>query len=320
MKKIIILISIFFLMIACSLPVVLPEVVGTLDDQWQYNREDIEPIYKIADNVVVYPYLPPDYDPTNAQGYSALFILDGDSHFELATAYYSELLETDECDPLLIFGVGYGYPDAYSGGGRFRDYAGPDYPSIWDGSIDNSNVNSDNFYKFMIEKVVPDAKKNYSINDDEIALFGHSLGGAFTYYAFQTFDRSGIDNYTSSPFSYFCVGDQGTTIGDLKRLDAFLQAPETKISVSNPRKISLYFLYGPLVNLTSIIILESMIADLNTKNYPDLSVNRFYPLNEDHAQTMHSYIKNGLRIISNASGGFKKYGDDGGYILTEVQQ
>lgn len=284
---------------------------GTVGEEKVYPRSEIETAYGIPEDVVVYIYLPPGYDAGAAGGYAAAFVLDGDSHFETAVREYESFYEEGKTDPILIFGIGYGYPGgAYSGGGRFRDYPTPDSVDLFTGELlPKEKTNCDNFLKLIKERIVPDAEKAYRIDAGRKALLGHSLGGGLTFYAFQTYNRTATDSLTENPFSIYCYADGGTSYGDMKRIGAITASAGTRFDESESRSLTLYAVYGYSVNPPSVMITESMLYSLLEKNYSDLEIHRFYPRNDNHAATMTTYLRNSLKLISNDRNGFRDFED-----------
>lgn len=299
------------LMIAAVLPISCRQIpsAGTVADPLIYPQPRMEADYGITDNVVVYTFLPPGYDGNSPDGYAAAFILDGDSHFLTAVREYERFFEEGKADPVLIFGIGYGYSGgAYSGNGRNRDYPTPDSVDLFTGKlISREETNCDRFLQLIKEEIVPDAEKFWRIHPEKKALLGHSLGGGLAFYAFQTYNRTSNNSLRENPFSIFCYADGGASYGDIKRVEALTESSGSRFDVSGGRSLTLYAVYGFSVSPVSVLVTESLLETLRERNYPDLKIHRFYPRNDNHGATMETYLRNSLKLISNFTEGFQDF-------------
>lgn len=321
MKQFIGALMIAGLFMACSISEYLPDLVGT-EAQVTYSQSEIETIYGIADNIVVYINLPPAYNASGAP-LPAAFILDGDSTYENGAGINSELIETFETSGAIIFAVGYGYSDAYqrnplsdSPSGRWRDFVFPESGDYFTGEpTGEENTNPDGYYQFLKEKLVPDMKSQYNIDEQRVALIGHSLGGDFTYYAFTRHDPdslnvSGVDN----PFSYYVPID-GVQEDYLQDVYEAQQKSVMSLNANSfVEDVHLYLIHGYLTSPPAVLIMESIILKYQTYNYTNLTLNRYYPYNDDHADSLNTGIRNGLQLLLGIPS-YKKVNDEGGYSL-----
>lgn len=103
-----------------------------------------------------------------------LFImLDANKQFPMLLNLYAQnhSLNTD----FIILGIGYDTELGYDKVQRTRDYT----PKVAQKTFEQGGGAND-FFDFLRSEILPFMKKNYRIDEDNIALFGHSFGGLFT--------------------------------------------------------------------------------------------------------------------------------------------
>ena len=83
---------------------------------------------------------------------------------------------------IIVVGISYGQGMDAWWNKRARDLS-PSKDTIWDVGKQFPNAGgADNFLKFIQYELFPVVNKNYRINPDSVAIFGHSFGGLFTAY------------------------------------------------------------------------------------------------------------------------------------------
>lgn len=79
------------------------------------------------------------------------------------------------------------------------------------------------------------------------------------------------------------------------------------------QKITLYRVYGYLVNPDNLYKIEALHKWLADKNYKGIEAYRYYPLDDDHGATMKTSIVNGFRMVLGDKEGFLTYDDESSY-------
>jgi len=83
---------------------------------------------------------------------------------------------------IIVVGIGYGQGMDVLVKKRARDLA-PSKDTMWAMGKQYPNAGgADNFLKFIQYELFPKVNKNYRINQDSVAIFGHSFGGLFAAY------------------------------------------------------------------------------------------------------------------------------------------
>jgi|GEM_PF-2081609 len=281
-----------------------PRIIGTIKSM-TIKEKDIINDYGINQNIKLKIFLPKNYDA--GKKYPIIYLLDGDSLFKAAAGYLSEMIEKNPDKGAILVGIGYGYYNSYLakfGQGRWRDYTFKEDPQF------SGIANGPNFYKFLSEKLVPDIQKIYKADTSKSTLMGHSTGGDFTYYAFLQYDPSKKD---ANPFANFIVADGG----DEKHfVDVWMPEFEKRMQQNSNaahQTITLYRVYGYLVNPDNLYKIEDLHKWLEGKNYKEIEAYRYYPLNDDHGATMKTFIVNGLKMVLEDKEGFLTYDDESSF-------
>ncbi|MBN2651343.1 MAG: hypothetical protein JXR63_03095 [Spirochaetales bacterium] len=317
MKKLLSLFVSLVLVYGCSLPVALHEITGT-ETTKTYQQSEIESVYGVADNIVVYIHLPEGYSDSGTP-YPAAFILDGDSLYKRGAAYNSELTE-DYGKSGIVFGVGYGFSDAYANptgnSGRWRDFTFPESLDFFTGeAVGEEKTNPDGYYKFLKEKLIPDMVAAYNIDADKIGLIGHSNGGDFAFYAFTQHNPASLaDTGFANPFNYYIVVDGGQ---ENYLQDVYEKAQKELMATKGnafEKATHLYLIHGYLTSPSAVLLLESIAQKYIGYNYTNLTVNRFFPLRDDHGDAAYTGIRNGLMLLLGIDD-YAKYADEGGVQL-----
>lgn len=124
----------------------------------------------------IYVALPQGY-ANSSRRYRALYVLDADATFALATQAY-RLLRVDSAMPdLLLVGIGYDLGGAARRSRRNRDLTPTRVAS------DTATGESAAFLRSLAEVIIPAIDSLYRTDLIDRAIFGHSLGGLFALYA-----------------------------------------------------------------------------------------------------------------------------------------
>jgi predicted alpha/beta superfamily hydrolase len=148
----------------------------------------------VGDGFVLYVRTPPVAlsDPTRR--FPVIYTLDGDHTFPQVTAIATQLGWGGSVPDAVIVGIGYGTLDLDNGNHRMRDLSPqrhPDYPESGGGA---------RFLQFMIEEVFPLIEGEYPVDSEKRYLFGHSLGGLFSLYAYAKAPAAFAGIAAGSPF------------------------------------------------------------------------------------------------------------------------
>ena len=132
----------------------------------------------VGDDFVLYVRTPPGAlsDPTRR--YPVIYTLDGDHTFPQVTAIATQLGWGGSVPDAVLVGIGYGTLDLDNGNHRARDLS----PQR---SSDNpESGGAAKFLQCMIGEVFPLIEGEYPVDSEKRYLFGHSLGGLFSLYAY----------------------------------------------------------------------------------------------------------------------------------------
>jgi predicted alpha/beta superfamily hydrolase len=123
----------------------------------------------------------------SAQRYPVLILLDGDTHFQHATAAAEFLSEEDRVPEIIVVGL--------PNNARLRDLSPPtDIPEdVADGT------GGDDFVRFLVDELVPWLEARYRAAPLRI-LFGHSRGGLINLHALLTRPAAFRAHIAASPY------------------------------------------------------------------------------------------------------------------------
>jgi predicted alpha/beta superfamily hydrolase len=117
--------------------------------------------------------LPEEYKPGSDAKYDVVYLLDGETHFDDFSFIYSFARREKLLPPLILVAV----PNTYTNAGNMRDR---DFlPEKT--SEKNKAGGANNFIAFFKNELIPYIDKKLPTSGDN-SLFGHSLGGLFTFY------------------------------------------------------------------------------------------------------------------------------------------
>jgi len=143
--------------------------------------------------------------------------------------------------------------------GRLRDFTpGPDL------SFEEPTGDSDKFYAFLTNELIPHIGENFRVQERKNIIHGHSLGGLFVIYTFlqNNPEESLFDRYIAlSPSIWYNDG----ILFDFE--NKFYQQHKNK---SIPAK--LYLMTGALEGIVATGYMQAMYDKLSDRNYPDLQI------------------------------------------------
>lgn len=117
------------------------------------------------------------HTPAPKNGYPILYVLDGNAFFPRALDLFLSVYRQYPQIPMpIIVGIGYDSPLAFDTKQRAFDYM----PTLDSKLSIKFGGGAENFLRFITTKLLPHIQKNYSIDSQKSAFFGHSFGGIFT--------------------------------------------------------------------------------------------------------------------------------------------
>ena len=117
--------------------------------------------------------LPEEYKPGSNAKYDVVYLLDGEAHLDIFSFIYKFARNEKLLPPLILVSI----PNTYTEGGSMRDR---DF--LPEKTAENKKAGgANNFIAFFKNELIPYIDKNLPASGDN-SLFGHSLGGLFTFY------------------------------------------------------------------------------------------------------------------------------------------
>jgi uncharacterized protein len=139
--------------------------------------------YVDGETYVIQVGLPANYC-TSQKSYPVLYVLDGDVFFGWTKGIALEggMRFGNDIKDIIVVGIGYGQGWDAFWNKRARDMS-PSKDTIWEMGKQFTNAGgADNFLKFIQYELLPAVNKKYKVNQDSVAIFGHSFGGLFAAY------------------------------------------------------------------------------------------------------------------------------------------
>ena len=117
--------------------------------------------------------LPEEYRPGSDTKYDVVYLLDGEIHLDIFSFIYKFARNEKLLPPLILVAI----PNTYTNQGnmRDRDFLPEKTPE------NNKAGGANNFIDFFKNELIPYIDKKLPASGDN-SLFGHSLGGVFTFY------------------------------------------------------------------------------------------------------------------------------------------
>ena len=220
MKYIYLLISIFLFFNSTSIPQDFNPKLETSDVTLNYSETFVFYSEEVQDSFHIYIKLPKGYDKNIEKTYPGIFLLDGDIAFPMAWGIVRYLQYVKYVPDILIVGIGYGgLSSSNSINKRERDYS----ISIIDGLKDSGGGKK--FLNFIKKELIPFLSSNYRLDNTNLTLSGHSLGGLFVLYTLFS-EPELFSNYISiSPY----------VLQDIDKLLLLIENNKIKIQDSNSR-------------------------------------------------------------------------------------
>ncbi|SHE51673.1 hypothetical protein SAMN02745117_00433 [Lampropedia hyalina DSM 16112] len=126
-------------------------------------------------------------DASRTQGYSIVYLLDGNASFPLAWhALQSLQTHLPSARQLVLVGIGYPAHVRFDVQRRFYDFTPPTAEEHLRGRKDTRTGGQDAFLDFIEHDLRPAIGQRLAIHPQRQALFGHSLGGLLTLHALYT--------------------------------------------------------------------------------------------------------------------------------------
>jgi predicted alpha/beta superfamily hydrolase len=134
--------------------------------------------------------LPEEYKPGSDAKYDVVYIIDGETHFDNFSFIYKFARNEKLLPPLILVAI----PNTYTNEGnmRDRDFLPEKTPE------NNKAGGANNFIGFLKYELIPYINKKLPASGDN-SLFGHSLGGVFTFYVLLTEPELFTNYYCSDP-------------------------------------------------------------------------------------------------------------------------
>lgn len=146
-----------------------PQYEGTIDVRYLYDEEDSIP-YKVS------IFLPPGYG-VNDKTYPLLVVTDGFYSFNLAVGILNAMWVFNQVEDVVVVGIDYTKRNLVElQRKRIADMSPNTVKNI------NPSGNAEEFKSFLELKLIPYMSRNYNIDGDDKAFYGHSIGGLFGVY------------------------------------------------------------------------------------------------------------------------------------------
>lgn len=241
------------------------EVVGIDKDSANYIKEISIYDKEIDDTFIVHVSLPPEYKET--EKYPMVVMTDGvwrlSDHPELR-----KLMVSGEIKPVILVSIG--YPESY------------DYRTIRERDLVND---PESYLHFISDNLVPYLEEQYSVDDTDLTLTGHSLGGYWGFYALFNSDsisKNMFKNYyIGSPSFQAFTGTKG--IRDFENM-YYKRSHELNANV--------YVTVGSKEPSSFISPITSFISSLEERNYKGLNLKYEEIQGYEHDTVFKPSIKN----------------------------
>ncbi len=242
--------------------------------------------YVAGENYIIQVGLPSGYS-SSQKSYPILYVTDGDVLFGMAKEIALEgwMRITNNIKDIIVIGIGYGQGMDVLLQKRARDLA-PTKDTIRAKQYPNAGE-ADNFLKFIQYELFPVINKNYRINQDSVAIFGHSFGGLFAAYILFKQPELFKGYIISSPPVHW-------NNKSLLKLEAEY--------FSNHKELNkiVYLSIGSLENWRNnefINNLNELSQNIQTHNYKGLTlVTRIFE-GETHSSVPPTVLNNGMRTL-----------------------
>jgi predicted alpha/beta superfamily hydrolase len=205
-----------------------------------YSPPETKMIYSefVSDSFKIFTSLPQKYNYDTLSKYPLIIVLDANGYFESIVAELKLGTLTQDLPKAIFIGIGYRSFWAMDSL-RDRDYT---YPAALPEDSFKVSGGAPKFKKFINRELLPKIFREYRVNEKQIILLGHSLGGYFVlYYMLDSLENREfkITNFISAS-PYLSYGSR------------YLLNLERKLSSSkNELPVKLYLSVGSLERDTS---------------------------------------------------------------------
>ncbi|MFW6365300.1 MAG: alpha/beta hydrolase [Spirochaetota bacterium] len=271
--------------IALTLLLILAAGCDALDpfDDVIIGSTDSFPLYSqsVHDTYEIFVYLPPGYFRDGAP-LPLLVGLDGDLSFWDQAAILSTEIKESSVRPCIFASIGYGSEDECDRK-RNRDLT----PTRTEGIEDYKTGEADAFYEFIRTELVPEIENRYNIIPGNTkALYGHSYGGLFAYYAlFQDRHTNVFDKFIAAGTSFWY--DEGV----------ILEYEEAFSTQNSDLPVTVYTAMGSLEGVAMCAYFKVMNRRIKQRNYPHIVYKDKLLKGFGHDRSDYETFRRGIRFV-----------------------
>ena len=271
-----------------------PEPFPVLNSDVYFLKSEINQIeYQIS---VTKPF---PYHDDQEKSYPCLVVLDSQLHQVLAAGILQHLFFSDFPE-IILAGIGpKSFPkiqnfsdwllEAFRD--RWRDYS----PTIDQKMVENNKAyfgealeqgKADEFYRILYSEFLPFIKENYRIQENDISIMGHSLGGMFVLYSLFSDPKIFRGYAASSPSLHFdeeimfSIEEEYSTKHQVMSFDLYLAVGEDEEDSE----------YKMVSNL-------KLFSDVMVRNYQGLNLKMDIFKNADHMEVIPLATLAGLKFL-----------------------
>ncbi len=242
------------------------------------------------ESYAIYVSIPPEYYLHPNKKYPAIFLLDADYSFPIATAITNHLMDRNRVPPMFVFGI------AYAGAPNYELHRTQDYTPIYvanggyGAEYQKVSGGSPEFAKFLQSELIPYLNKNFHL-DNQRTLVGDSFGGLFA---------SWLMLNQPSLFSTYIVVSPSLWYGN----NYIFNYEEKYKKKLNTLPVKVFFSIGEKENGGDYKMVDSLnqyIAVLKQRNYKDFSYQYKVIPNMDHDMIFPTAYTEGLIYLYSTS-------------------
>ncbi len=233
--------------------------------------------------------LPIDY-ADSTKSYPVLYALDANAQFGMVVETARFLRVADVQIPqLIIVGIGYPVGGRFVGTEALRSYdTTPSRDLEWEELHGRQSGGAPDFLRFIREELFPLIDAEYRTAPDR-AIYGHSAGGRFAFYALLAGEGAFQRAIIASPSLWWG--------------DGYLLDLEETYSQANRSLAARVFLARAISEPDRIVTnFDRLIQVLDGRNYEGLEWQHQVFENENHQSVVPSAISRGLRVIYDPPG------------------
>jgi predicted alpha/beta superfamily hydrolase len=229
----------------------------------------------------IYIKFPRQYNESNNNNYPVFYIIDAETNFGGISYIVQRLIKDKIIPEMLVVGIAYGvdYDTFYKL--RGRDLTPSDDEGFRPGGIHHPQGGALDFAKFIKNELFPFITDNYKTKNENRAVYGHSFGGLFGFYAFLN-HKSLFNKYLLlSPSLWY---DNKVLFKDIKNIQSIKE------------KIKLYVASGELegrIDDHQVEFIKLLKSELPT----NIKIKSEILENETHRTIFGRGFTNGLRFL-----------------------